>query len=446
MSLYSSIISFIERKVAPIAGHIGGQRHVLAVRDGFISAMPFMIVGSFLLILAYPPFSQDTTFSFGQMWVQFAAANKDTIMLPFRMTMGIMTIYIAVGIGQNLAQGYNLNALMGGLLSLCSFLLIAAPIANGGIPAAYLGGTGIFTAIITSIYSIELMRFLKAKNLTIRLPEQVPEKIAQSFELLVPVLVMIATLYPASLLIEHTTGMILPELIMNAFKPFVAASDSLTAILICVAISHLLWFCGIHGAAIVTNLLQPFWLANLAANQTALELGQALPHVFVDPFWRFYIVIGGCGSTLALVIMYIKSRSAHLRSIGKLSLIPALFNINEPVIFGSPLIMNPIMLIPFVGVPLVNATVAWFALSSGLVDRAISVVPWTTPSLLGASWAAGWAIGPVLLVMVNFTISFILWMPFYKTYEKQLLSEESSDTAADEAMDTASESSPVKAI
>ncbi|PTC03188.1 PTS cellobiose transporter subunit IIC [Vibrio mediterranei] len=424
MSIYSSLISFIENKIAPVAGRIGGQRHVLAVRDGFISAMPFMIIGSFLLILAYPPFAKDTTFTFGRAWLDFAAANKDTIMMPFRMTMGIMTIYIAVGIGYNLSQSYKINPLMGGLLSLASFLLVAAPLANGGIPAAYLGGTGIFTALITSIYSVELMRFLKAKNLTIRLPEQVPEKIAQSFELLVPVLVMIATLYPASLLLHHMTGMILPELIMNMFKPFVAASDSLTAILICVAISHLLWFCGIHGAAIVTNLLQPFWLANLAANQTALELGEKLPHAFVDPFWRFYIVIGGCGSTLALVIMYLRSRSAHLRSIGKLSIIPSIFNINEPVIFGSPLIMNPVMLIPFVGVPMVNATVAWFALTSGFVEKAISVVPWTTPAPLGASWAAGWTFAPALLVLLNFAISFILWSPFYKSYEKQLLSEE----------------------
>ncbi|MDW6004486.1 PTS sugar transporter subunit IIC [Vibrio mangrovi] len=428
MSLYSAVISFIERKIAPIAGKIGGQHHVLAVRDGFISAMPFMIVGSFLLIFAFPPFAKDTTFAFGQMWVQFALENKETIMMPFRMTMGVMTMYIAVGIGQNLAQNYKLDPLMGGLLSLCSFLLVAAPVANGGIPAAYLGGTGIFTAIITSLYSIELMNFLKKKNLTIRLPEQVPEKIARSFELLVPVAIMIATLYPLSLMLKSATGMILPELIMNVFKPLVSASDSLLAILICVAISHLLWFCGIHGAAIVTNLLQPFWLANLAANQSALELGQALPHVFVDPFWRFYIVIGGCGSTFTLVLMYLRSRSAHLRSIGKLSLIPAIFNINEPVIFGSPLVMNPIMLIPFVGIPLVNATVAWFALSTGLVDKFISVVPWTTPSLLGASWAAGWSVGPVILVLINFCISFILWMPFYKTYEKQLLAEEAPES------------------
>lgn len=140
----------------------------------------------------------------------------------------------------------------------------------------------------------------KTRNLTIRLPEQVPEKIAQSFELLVPVLVMIATLYPLSLLVQHFTGMLVPEVIMAAFKPFVAASDSLTAILICVLISHLLWFCGIHGAAIVTNLLQPFWLANIAANQTALELGQVLPHSFVDPFWRFYIVIGAVVPRLRL--------------------------------------------------------------------------------------------------------------------------------------------------
>nr|WP_323667029.1 PTS sugar transporter subunit IIC [Pectobacterium punjabense] len=429
MSIYNNVISFIERKIAPLAGSIGGQRHVLAVRDGFISAMPFMIVGSFLMIMAFPPFSKDTTFALGQMWVEFATNNKDAIMMPFRMTMGIMTIYIAVGIGYNLSQGYNLSPLMGGLLSLCSFLIVAAPFTNGSIPAAFMGGTGIFTALMTSIYSVELMRFLKTRNLTIRLPEQVPEKIAQSFELLVPVLVMIATLYPLSLLVQHFTGMLVPEVIMAAFKPFVAASDSLTAILICVLISHLLWFCGIHGAAIVTNLLQPFWLANIAANQTALELGQVLPHSFVDPFWRFYIVIGGCGSTLALVIMYLRSRSAHLRSIGKLSVVPSFFNINEPVIFGSPIIMNPLMLLPFVGAPLINATVAWFALSSGFVDKPMSIVPWTTPSILGAPWAAGWSIGPIILVLTNFAISCVIWFPFYKAYEKQLLAQEAESKA-----------------
>ncbi|WP_437615556.1 PTS sugar transporter subunit IIC [Erwinia sp. V71] len=425
-ALYSNIISFIEKKIAPLAGKIGGQRHVLAVRDGFISAMPFMIVGSFLMILAFPPFSKDTTFTIGKIWLEFATSHKDAIMMPFRMTMGIMTIYVAVGIGYNLAQGYKLSPLMGGLLSLRSFLIVAAPFTNGNIPAAFMGGTGIFTALLTSIYAVELMRFLKDKNLTIRLPEQVPEKIAQSFELLVPVLIMLATLYPLSLLLQHFTGMLVPEVIMAAFKPFVAASDSLAAILICVLISHLLWFCGIHGAAIVTNLLQPFWLANIAANQAALELGQVLPHSFVDPFWRFYIVIGGCGSTLALVIMYLRSRSAHLRSIGKLSVVPSLFNINEPVIFGSPIIMNPLMLIPFVGAPLINATVAWFALSSGFVDKPMSIVPWTTPSLLGASLAAGWSFGPILLVLTNFPISCVMWLPFYKAYEKQLLAQEAN--------------------
>ena len=429
MSIYDNIISIIERKIAPVAGKIGGQRHVLAVRDGFISAMPFMIVGSFLMILAFPPFSKETTFAFGQIWLEFATTHKDAIMLPFRMTMGIMTIYVAVGIGYNLSQGYNLSPLMGGLLSLCSFLIVAAPFSNGNIPAMFMGGTGIFTALLTSIYSVELMRFLKAKNFTIRLPEQVPEKIAQSFELLVPVLVMIATLYPLSLILQHYSGMLLPELIMEIFKPLVAASDSLTAVLICVLVSHLLWFCGIHGAAIVTNLLQPFWLANIAANQMALEMGEILPNSFVDPFWRFYIVIGGCGSTLALVIMYMRSRSAHLRSIGKVSVVPSFFNINEPVIFGSPIIMNPIMLIPFVGAPLVNATVAWFALSSGFVDKPISIVPWTTPSLLGAPWAAGWTFGPILLVLTNFAISCVIWLPFFKAYEKQLVDQENAEKA-----------------
>ncbi|VEC60674.1 PTS system lactose/cellobiose family transporter subunit IIC [Klebsiella aerogenes] len=142
---------------------------------------------------------------------------------------------------------------------------------------------------------------------------------------------------------------------MAIFKPLVSAADSLPAILLAVLIGHLLWFAGIHGAAIVSGMLQMFWLTNLGMNQQALAQGAPLPHIFMEAFWTFFIVVGGSGATMGLVFCYLRSRSAHLRSIGRLSVVPSLFNINEPVIFGTPIVMNPVFFIPFLLAPMVNA-------------------------------------------------------------------------------------------
>lgn len=169
---------------------------------------------------------------------------------------------------------------------------------------------------------------------------------------------------------------------MSIFKPLVSAADSLPAILLAVLIGHLLWFAGIHGAAIVSGMLQMFWLTNTGANQTALAASQPLPHIFMEAFWTFFIVIGGSGATMGLVFCYLRSRSAHLRSIGRLSVVPSIFNINEPVIFGTPIVMNPVFFIPFLLAPMVNAVLAWAAMKFDLIGRVISVVPWTAPARL----------------------------------------------------------------
>ena len=298
---FNLIFRFVENYVSPIAGRISSQRHVMAIRDGFISAMPFMIVGSFLLVFAYPPFSPDTTWGFARAWLDMAKQFEGQILTPFDMTMGIMSIYICAAIAYNLGKHYvkshQLDPFMCAMLSLMAFLLVAAPKTKGTLPVDSLGGTGIFTAILVAVYCVELMRFLKAHNIGIRLPDQVPPMIKNSFDLLIPVLVVVLTLYPLSLLIQSEFGMLIPQAIMSIFKPLVSAADSLPAILLAVLIGHLLWFAGIHGAAIVSGMLQMFWLTNLGANQTALAASQPLPHIFMEAFWTFFIVIGGSGAT-----------------------------------------------------------------------------------------------------------------------------------------------------
>lgn len=415
---------FIENKVTPIAAIAGTQRHIMAVRDGFIGAMPFMIVGSFLLVFAFPPFSPDTSLAFGQWWLSVAKTYFNEIMTPFNMTMGLMSCYISAGIAYNLAHTYKIDAFSCSMLSLMTFLLISAPMEGGMLPSSFLGGTGIFTTIIVGISVTELMRVLKKYDIGIKLPEQVPDKIRHSFNLLIPAIIVIGTIYPLNVVLQHHFGMVLPEIIMEIFRPLVSAADSLPAIIMAVLLCQVLWFSGINGGAIVGGILQPFYLINLGLNQEALAAGQELPHIFAEAFWAFFINLGGSGATLALAILYIRSKSAHLGAIGKLGIVPSCFNINEPIIFGSPIVMNPVLFIPFVLAPVVNAVIAWFATTSGLIGKVISLVPWTSPAPIGAAWGAGWMVSSSILVFVLIAIDMLIYFPFFKVYEKQLLDQE----------------------
>ena len=435
-SLYAKLIQVIEKKITPMAGAVGQQKYVTSIRDGFITALPFMIVGSFMLVFIFPPFSPDTSWGFARAWLQFSLDHREALMLPFNFSMGIMTIFISVGIAASLAKHHDLDALTAGMLSLMAFLLVAAPLKDGQISTAYFSGQGIFTAILVAIYSTELYAFLKRHNITIRLPPEVPTGVARSFEILIPVLAIVITLHPLNLLIEAQLGMIIPEAIMSLVKPLVAASDTLPAVLLSVLVCPGLWFAGIHGALIVTGIMNPFWMANLSVNQAAIAAGEAIPHIYVQGFWDHYLLIGGVGSTLPLAFLLLRSKAIHLRTIGRMGVVPGVFNINEPILFGAPIIMNPLFFLPFVLVPMVNAPFAWFALDLDLVSRVVSMTPWTTPAPIGASWAANWSFSPVILCLICMVTSAVMYFPFLKAYEKQLLEQE-HENAVEHAEDAA---------
>lgn len=437
MSFYNQMVSVIENSVTPIAGKLGQQKYITAIRDGFIAALPFMIVGSFMLVFIFPPFDPDTTWGFARAWLDFASTYQTELLLPFQLSMGVMTLFISVGVAASLGQNYGLDRITTGLLSLMAFLLVAAPVKDGAISMQYFSGQGIFTALICAIYSTEVYAYLKRNNITIRLPEQVPTGVARSFEILIPVIAIILTLHPLNLFIESETGMILPQAIMSLVKPLVSASDSLPAILISVFICQILWFAGIHGALIVTGIMNPFWMANLAENQAALAAGEALPHIYLQGFWDHYLLIGGVGSTLPLAFLLLRSRAVHLRTIGKMGVIPGLFNINEPILFGAPIVMNPVFFLPFIIVPMINAVLAYTATSMGLLAKVVSLTPWTSPAPLGASWAANWTFSPVVMCLICMVMSALMYYPFLKAYERTLLKQEAENEADSQTVATA---------
>ncbi|TBM19591.1 PTS sugar transporter subunit IIC [Hafnia alvei] len=432
MNISQSLFSFIENQISPVAGKISSQRHIMAIRDGFIAAMPFMIVGSFLLVFVYPPFSAESSWGFARSWLALSGKYESQILTPFNMTMGIMSIYITAAIAYNLARRYQLDPFMTAMLALMGFLLVSAPQANGNMPTVALGGVGIFTAVIVAIYVTELTRFLKHHNIGIRLPPQVPANIKQSFDLLIPILAVIITLYPISMGVQALFDQLLPQAIMALFQPLISAADSLPAILLAVLICHLLWFAGIHGSAIVSGMLQAFWLTNLGLNQTDLAAGLPLTHIMTEAFWNFLIVIGGSGATFGLVLLFLRSKSVHLRAMGKLSLVPSMFNINEPVIFGTPIVMNPTFFIPFILSPMINAVVAYTAVTTNLLPHMISLVPWTSPAPIGAAWAMGWDFRVTVLVLLLMALSALIYYPFFKVYEKQLLAQERAEPAPED--------------
>ncbi|MEA9389895.1 PTS sugar transporter subunit IIC [Acerihabitans sp. TG2] len=420
-SLYQSMITVIEQSITPLAGRLGQQKYIIAIRDGFTAALPFMIIGSFMLVFIYPPFSADTTVGFARLWLDFSQTYREQLMLPFHLSMGVMTFFISVGIGSSLGRQLNLEPVMAGLLAFMAFIIVAAPYADKHISTEYLSGQGIFTAIITSIYSTHVYAALKQFKITIRLPKEVPTGVARSFEILIPVLVIIATLHPLNLFIEAKTGMIIPEAIMHLLAPLVSASDSLPAILLSVLLCQIFWFSGIHGSLIVTGIMNPFWMANLAENQAALAAGATLPHIYLQGFWDHYLLIGGVGSTLPLVFLLLRSKVAHLRTIGKMGIVPSFFNINEPILFGAPIIMNPMFFIPFIFVPMVNAVLAYGATKLGWLAQVVSLTPWTTPAPIGASWATNWTFSPLVMCVICMGVSCLFYLPFLRAYERSLL-------------------------
>ncbi len=364
-------MGLMEKYLMPLAMKMASNRHLNALKDGFVYTMPFLIIGSFVLLLVNLPFRDVNTPLYMKWYDNLMTAYKANLVQPFYVSMGIMSVFVAFGIGSSLATQYKLNGTTGGFLSLFTFLLTAAKLewapiggyqaaellgnndyllntfhqGSGWMPimdARYLDAKGLFTAIVGAFISIEIFRLLVSKKMTIKLPDSVPPAIAKSFELLTPIVAVILVFHPISLLVQKSREIFIPELLLEMFRPLVSASDSLPAVIGILLVVHILWFAGLHGVNVVVAIINPIILTNLATNQAALQAGEKATKVLAGGFLDAFVYLGGAGATLGLAIAMFLSKKDHIKSIGKISLIPGLFNINEPIIFGAPIVMNPI--------------------------------------------------------------------------------------------------------
>lgn len=451
--MFDKITKFMDEKLSTPMAKLAEQRHLRAIRDGIIATLPLIIVSSMFMVIAFLPNSMPESWGI----TQFIAENQTKILMPYRVSMYIMTLYAVFGIGYSLANSYDLDGLSGGILAELAFLLTilptAIPAASKGVvalaqgnaeltnylasvptgfvmPMANLGSAGMFIGIIVSFFAVEVYRFTQKSGFKISMPPQVPSSVARSFEALTPtaiVLILVAT-------VTMFMGINVHGIVGDLVKPLIKASDSLPSVLVIIFLTQFFWSFGIHGWSIVGSLARPLWLVLLEENTTAYVAGAETLNVAAEPFYQWFVMIGGSGATLGLAILFaFRSRSAYGKALGKTAVVPSIFNINEPMIFGAPIVLNPMLIIPFIIAPILNGVIAWIATSMGLVNNVVASAPWTLPGPIGAFLACGNDWRAAVLSIVLILLSILIYYPFFKMYDKDLLADEQKNLETNEA-------------
>lgn len=427
-------MKWIENKLVPPMAKIGNQRHLLAVRNGVVSSLSLILIGTFFMVFVNLPFPG---------YAEWVAPYTATIVVPFRMTMGLMAIYATFVMGQDLAKSYKLDGVTGGILSLGAFFLLQVPVSvltpkeaplGFVLPMASLGASGMFSGILAMIFAVEVYRFFYTHKITIKMPEQVPPAVARSFEALIPGAVIILAVW----LLRHVAGFDVNAALLTLFKPLTnVLGNNLLGALLPMFFIHLLWSFGIHGMSIVGSVVRPIWLIMLEENGKALAAGTsptALPYIAPEQLYQWTVTIGGAGASIVVAVLFaFFCKSAFLKQVGRFSIVPGIFNINEPMIFGAPLMLNPYMFIPFNLVPLILTTTSYFAVDWGWVNGFTSLQAWTLPAPIGGFLSAGndWRV--VVLIAVNLVIATVIYYPFVRAYDKKMYSDETSGNGADAA-------------
>lgn len=426
----NSLGQMIENKLLPIANKMSSQRHLKAIRDAFMSIMPITVVGGIAAVISSAPITEGTTNGLLLAWASFAENNALLFSWINALTLGAMSLYICVGIANFLSKHFKMDVFFPILLSLAGFfILIIAPSSLGWdgnfAEITFMDGRGILPSILVSCLTVEAYHYMRVHNWgRIKLPDSVPASLTETFASLCPGVIIIATdiLVFALFNAFDTT---LPGFLYNIMAPTLNAADSLPFAIIATLLVHVFWFFGIHDAAL-SGILSPVRDGGLSLNAAAHAAGEALPRIFTTPFWVYFVAIGGCGSCLALAFLLVRSKSKQLSTVGKVGILPSFFGISEPIIFGVPLMLNPVFLIPFLLTSTLNCAIAYICTSIGIIGKTFAMLSWQMPSIFGA-FLSTMDIKALFLIIILIIIDLVVYYPFFKAYEKECLKQEEAE-------------------
>lgn len=433
-------LNWLEKVLTPLAKVIGGNRYLIAIRDGFLISTPLLIVGSFFLLIAnfpIPNWNEMVSTVLGDNW-------QSLMVVPASASFDVMTILAVIGIAYSLGRQLNVDAIQAGALALVSFFILT-PFTTAftpenstevydvaSLPLKWMGSSGLFLGMIIALISTRIFAAVIHRGWTIKMPEGVPPTVVKSFEALIPSFVVVFVMFLVNWLVSLTPYGNLQEVIFKFLQtPLLSLGNTLGAMIVAYLFLHFFWFFGINGSSVVGAVYNPVLRALSVENMQAHIDHKPIPNIITGQFQDMFATFGGGGSTLSLVIvMFIFCKSQRIKKLSQLSLVPSVFGINEPIIFGLPIVLNPILLIPFALVPTINIIISYFAMKWGLVPYTNGIqLPWTTPPIISGFLVSGWQASILQALLI--ILGMFIYYPFIKVMDDQYLREEAK--AAEEA-------------
>ena len=424
----NKFMDFMENKFSPIASKVEKNRFISSIKNGMVSLIAVLIIGSFTLIIS----SIGNLFPDGTVVKEFFVQNADILQLPFNFTFGLLSLYAALTISYAHARRLEAPILQSMMGAAITTLVLDCQFVDGNFQVGYLDSRGLFIAIFSALISVEVLNLFVKKNLTIRI-KGLPEMVAATFESIAPLLTILVGSVALSVAVSiGSDGKAIPEVLTTFLAPAMNSIDTPMAVFVISLLEMLFWFIGLNGYAILVGFVMPFMTQYLAENMAAFQSGDPISHVFAPNFWDYFMGFTGSGLTGALVLLALFSKSTELKAIGKASVVPMIFTISEPIVFGLPICFNPYLFIPFVlGTPFI-ATTQWFIFHYGIVRPPVANVGGTPIFLANYLSTMDWK-APILAVLV-LALGVLMYYPFFKMYETSEMKKSNAAAAEENAI------------
>ncbi len=430
----NKLIAFIE-KGKPFFEKLSRNIYLRAIRDGFIAGMPVILFSSIFILIAFVPNS------WGFKWSDEVVAF---LMKPYSYSMGILALLVAGTTAKSLTDSVNrsmektnqINYMSTLLAAIVGLLMLAADPIENGLATGFLGTKGLLSAFLAAFVTVAIYKVCVKNNVTIRMPDEVPPNISQVFKDVIPFTLSVVSLYALDLLARHFVGASVAESIGKFFAPLFSAADGYLGITIIFGAFAFFWFVGIHGPSIVEPAIAAITYANAEVNLNLLQQGMHADKILTSGTQMFIVTMGGTGATLVVPFMFMwLTKSKRNRAIGRASVVPTFFGVNEPILFGAPLVLNPIFFIPFIFAPIANVWIFKFFIETLGMNSFTANLPWTTPAPLGLVLGTNFQVLSFILAALLIVVDVVIYYPFLKVYDEQILEEERSGKSNNELKD-----------
>lgn len=410
------MLRFLNTHVVPALTTLSENRYLSAVRAGMVAVVPLTIIGGLFMIVAYLPVAG---------WDARIAPYLPLLQVPVTATFGLLAVVACFSIAYELGKQLKQEAVVSASIATVTFLMLQIDVKDQKFGMDGLGSKGLFTAILIALISVRVQKLFADRNLVIKLPASVPAVVYDSFLSLTPLFFLILVFW----LIRFVAGIDIDYLVQTVFRPLVFALNTLPGILVYALLVTMLWSVGINGDNAVDAIVAPIFLQYLAANVAAVTAGEPLPYVTAYGFFTTFANVGGTGATIALALVLWNSKDPGFRKISRLSLPTQIFQINEPIFFGLPIVLNPVFMIPYVLNALILTASTYLLMNWHVIHKPFVSIPWTTPPIIGHYLVSGGDWKAAVWGVLSIAIAMMVYFPFAKAAERQRLRTESNATS-----------------